>query len=188
MLGLVWAEARDASGRPVIGADGGIPWHVPGEQAHFREVTTGHPVVMGRATWDSLPARVRPLPGRTNVVVTRQDRWSAGADGVIVARSVDEALTAARDAAGGDEVWVMGGAQLYAATVGRADRLEVTEIDLVVDGDAYAPARGEGWVPVSVGEWLTAPTGVRYRFVRHEREQPVTGALGSAARRVIPAG
>ncbi|PJI94024.1 dihydrofolate reductase [Luteimicrobium subarcticum] len=185
MLGLVWAQARDASGRAVIGSEGTIPWHVPEDMAHFRTVTSGHPVIMGRATWDSLPERFRPLPGRTNVVVTRQRGWSAGVDGVLVAASLADAVAQAAHAPGGDETWVMGGAQVYAATIAAADVLEVTEVDLVVDGDAFAPLTEDGWVPVGVGEWLMSSSGVRYRFVRHEREDPAVDTESTALRRLL---
>src|SRR4051812_14638125 len=95
---MIWAEARDR----VIGAGGGIPWHIPGEQRLFKERTADSTVVMGRATWDSLPERVRPLPGRRNVVLTRDPAWSApGAESI---GSVDEVLTRY------DDFWVMGGA------------------------------------------------------------------------------
>lgn len=159
--GLIWAEAADG----VIGADGGIPWHVPEDGAHFRTVTMGAPVVMGRRTWDSLPDRFRPLPGRRNIVVTRQDAWSA--DGAQRAASLDEALALAGDGT----VWVIGGGQLYREAVGTADVLEVTELDLVVPGDAYAPGR-EGFRLVAADPeegWHTSRTGVRYRFRTFER-------------------
>lgn len=182
MLGLIWAQARDAAGRPVIGAGGTMPWHLPEDLAHFKRVTSGHPVVMGRRTWESLPPRFRPLPGRTNVVVTRQDGWApddAVADGgqslgavgapVRVAGSVDDALAVARAAAGADgEVWVMGGAQLYAATIEQADRCVVTEIDAAVEGDTFAPPVPTGW-RAEAGEWATSSTGLRYRMVVHDR-------------------
>ena len=188
-LGLIWAQARDASGRPVIGAGGTMPWHLPEDLAHFRRVTSGHPVVMGRRTWDSLPPRFRPLPGRANVVVTRQRGWSPGvpaaggpapdgarpaAEGgapVRVAGSVDEGLAAAREAArdaGSDEVWVIGGAQLYAATIALADRCVVTEIDAVAKGDTFAPELEDGWVR-EPGEWSTSSTGLRFRVVDARR-------------------
>ncbi|SDF72205.1 dihydrofolate reductase [Cellulosimicrobium cellulans] len=179
MLGLIWAQARDAAGRPVIGAGGTMPWHLPEDLAHFRRVTSGHPVVMGRRTWDSLPPRFRPLPGRLNVVVTRQEAWvpdggrpaDDGGAPVHVAGSVDAALADARAAArasGSDEVWVMGGAQLYAATLVVADRCVVTEIDTVVDGDTFAPEVPAGW-SVHAGDWGTSSTGLRYRVVTHAR-------------------
>lgn len=153
-LALIWAEAHDR----VIGADGGIPWHLPEDMRHFRELTSGSPVVMGRRTWDSLPERFRPLPGRTNIVVTRQAAWSA--PGAEVAHDVEEALALA---AGAETVWVMGGAQLYTAALPLADRVEVTEVDLDVPGDTRAPALGEGW-RTERGEWLESSSGLRYRF------------------------
>lgn len=158
-LALIWAEARDR----VIGADGGIPWHLPEDMRHFRELTSGSPVVMGRRTWDSLPERFRPLPGRSNIVVTRQAEWSAA--GAEVAHTVEEALALT---AGAETTWVMGGAQLYSAALPLADRLEVTEVDLDIPGDTRAPEPGEGW-SAHPGEWLTSTTGLRYRFVRYLR-------------------
>jgi dihydrofolate reductase len=175
VIGLIWAQARDAVGRPVIGADGTIPWHVPEDFAHFRRTTAGHPVVMGRRTWESLPSRVRPLPGRTNVVVTRQPGWSD--DGAVVASSLPAALDLAREAPGGDEVWVMGGGQVYAEAVALADRCVVTEVDLEVAGDAFAPVIDPAeWLPddgSSTG-WTTSsgPAGLRYRIRTHTRDRP----------------
>lgn len=155
-VGLIWAEAKGG----VIGAEGGMPWHVPEDMAHFKDVTLGAPVVMGRKTWDSLPARFRPLPGRGNIVVTRQQDWSE--DGARRAATVAEAVR------GLDRVWIIGGAEIFRQVIGDADRLEVTELDLDVSGDAYAPAR-TGWRLVDEGEWLTSRTGVRYRFLGYER-------------------
>lgn len=104
-VALVWAQ----SPRGVIGRDGALPWHVPEDLAHFKALTAGHPVVMGRATWESLPPRSRPLPGRTNVVLSR----TAGLElpGASVATGLDDALALAAAAAGGDEIWVVGGEQ-----------------------------------------------------------------------------
>ncbi len=161
VIGLVWAQADGG----VIGAEGGIPWDLPEDRKHFAAVTRGATVVMGRATWDSLPGRYRPLPGRRNVVLTHQRGW--GSPGAEVAASLDEAL-----AGGGEDVWVVGGAQVYAAALERADVLEVTEVDLVVAGDTCAPAVGPGWVETSrVPEqgWSTGSGGLRYRFVRYRR-------------------
>ncbi|OJX77028.1 dihydrofolate reductase [Leifsonia sp. 71-9] len=158
-LALIWAEAHDS----VIGADGGIPWHLSEDMRHFRELTAGSPVVMGRRTWDSLPERFRPLPGRTNIVVTRQADWSA--PGAEVAHSVEDALARAGAA---ETVWVMGGAQLYAAALPLADRVEVTEVDLDVAGDTRAPELGDGWT-VRAGEWLESASGLRYRFTTYLR-------------------
>ncbi|MFC8733858.1 dihydrofolate reductase [Luteimicrobium sp. NPDC057192] len=183
MLALVWAQARDAAGRPVIGAGNALPWRVPEDAARFKALTLGHPVVMGRLTWDSLPARFRPLPGRTNVVVSRQPGWApvpddgtpaggdlaAGGATVRVAPTVEEALRLAAEAPGAEETWVIGGAQVYAATIGLADRLAVTELDLEVEGDAWAPPVDASAWRADVGAWETSRTGVRYRFVSYDR-------------------
>jgi dihydrofolate reductase len=151
---MIWAEARDH----VIGAGGTIPWRIPGEQALFKQRTLGSTVVMGRATWESLPARVRPLPGRHNVVLTR-----SRVDGVETAASIDEVL------ARYDDFWVIGGGQVYQAFLPVAGHIVRTEVDLAVDGDAWAPSlSAEDW-PATPGEWQITDTGVRWRVVEHQR-------------------
>jgi len=155
-VGLIWAEARGG----VIGAEGGMPWHVPEDLAHFKEVTMTAPVVMGRKTWDSLPERFRPLPGRENIVVTRSQDWTH--DGVRRAATVADAVR------GFERAWVIGGAEIFRQVIGDADRLEVTELALDVEGDAFAPSRA-GWRLVDEGEWQTSRTGIGYRFLRYER-------------------
>ncbi|OZB79003.1 MAG: dihydrofolate reductase [Microbacterium sp. 14-71-5] len=155
-IGLVWAEAHGG----VIGAGGTMPWHVPEDLAHFKEITLGAPVVMGRRTWESLPERFRPLPGRDNIVITRQAGWTA--DGTRTAGSIADAL------AGLDEAWVIGGGEIFREVIGAADRLEVTELDLDVPGDAFAPSRA-GFRLVSEGEWRTSRTGIRFRFLGYQR-------------------
>jgi len=170
VIGLVWAQARDAAGRPVIGAAGGIPWRVPEDLAHFKATTAEHPVVMGRRTCDSLPRR--PLPGRTNVVVTRRPGWHD--DGATAAGSLAEALGVAAVSPGGDEVWVMGGAQVYAEALPYADRLVVTEIDLEVAGDTFAPAIDlQSWRADDAGAWApsSGPAALRYRIRSYSRAQ-----------------
>ena len=160
-LGMIWAWSRGG----VIGADGTMPWHLPEDLAHFKATTSGRPVIMGRATWDSLPASVRPLPGRRNIVVTRSEDWRA--DGADVAHNPAAAL----DLAGDSDAWVMGGAQIYAALLPLADRCEVTEIDAEFDGDTRLPPLGPEWVPAP-GPWLTSErSGLRYRFVTYTRRE-----------------
>jgi dihydrofolate reductase len=159
-LGLIWAQTLDG----IIGADGGMPWHVPEDLARFRAVTTGHPVLMGRRTWDSIPPRFRPLPDRRNLVLTRDAVWSA--DGAERVASVDDALALV----GAEDVWVIGGGSVYEAAIDRADVLEVTELDLDVDGDTVAPAIDPAlWAVVSTSEWTTSRNGPRYRFLGYER-------------------
>ena len=162
---LIWAQARGGT----IGRDGVMPWHIPEDLAHFRELTLGDPVVMGRRTWDALPARFRPLPGRRNIVVTRTDGWAD--DGAETAGSIAQALEVAGDSAS-ESIWIIGGAQIYAQTMSVADRLEVTEIDSAIDGDAYAPQIGQEWVVTDtdpVEGWHESVSGLPYRFVRYER-------------------
>ena len=132
-VGLIWAEAREG----VIGAQGGMPWHVPEDLAHFKAATLGAPVVMGRRTWESFPARFRPLPGRRNIVVTHREDWtvptptpgaagaSPGASGRVGpagaerAASLEDALALAT-ASGPERIWVIGGGQLYREAIALA--------------------------------------------------------------------
>lgn len=163
-VGMIWAEARGG----VIGADGGMPWHVPEDLAHFKSTTLGAPVVMGRRTWESFPPRFRPLPGRRNIVVTRQDDWTdAGAER---AGSLEAALALASEG-DPDWIWIVGGGQLYREALAGASRLEVTELDVEVDGDTTAPDRSD-WRTVRrdpENGWHTSSSGIRYRFLRCER-------------------
>ena len=155
--------ARAANG--VIGVDGALPWHLPEDMAHFKATTAGAPVVMGRKTWDSLPAKFRPLPGRTNIVVTRQENLSE--KGLQRASSLREALSICEQL-GAPEVWVIGGAQIYAEAEPVAHRAIVTEIDRDFEGDAFAPRFGEGWRETARVAQVAA-SGLPYSFVTLER-------------------
>lgn len=166
MLGLIWAQSVARPGQPsIIGRDGRLPWHLPEDLAHFRAVTRGHPVIMGRRTWDSLPPRFRPLPQRRNIVLTANRDWSA--PGAEAAANPDAALKLASDNA-----WVIGGAAVYAALIGRADRLEVTEVDIDLgppqQGDVAPPSVGPDWRQAA-GGWERSADGVAYRFVTYLR-------------------
>ncbi|RBY90933.1 dihydrofolate reductase [Blastococcus sp. TF02A-30] len=148
-VSLIWAQARGG----VIGADGGLPWHLPEDLALFRRLTTGSTVVMGRRTWESLPERFRPLPGRVNVVLTSDDGWSA--DGARRAASVAQVL------AEHESFWVIGGGAVYAAFLPHADRLVVTDVDTDVAGDTWAPSV-TGWQLVArtpAEGWTTSASG-----------------------------
>ena len=154
-----------------------MPWHVPEDLAHFKAVTMGAPVVMGRKTWDSLSPRFRPLPGRRNVVLSTTLDAAEGAD---VARSVDEVL-----AAGHDELWVIGGAGVYEAFLPHADEVVVTEVDGSFPGDTFAPRLDDGWTPglrLPDDGWLGSTSGLWYRVTWWHREDggstsPVPGVL-----------
>lgn len=159
-LHLIYARAVNG----VIGKDGTMPWHLPEDLAHFKRLTLGHPVVMGRKTWDSLPARFRPLPGRTNMVITRQPDWSE--NGVQRASSLREAL---QFFSSSETVWVIGGAQIYAQALPLADRVEVTEIAQNFDGNAHAPVLGPDWVEAA-REDHTSASGLSFSFVSYVRQ------------------
>jgi dihydrofolate reductase len=149
---IVAAVARNG----VIGAGGGLPWRLPDDLRLFKETTLGHVLVMGRRTYESIG---RPLPGRTTVVLTRQEDWSPGVDDIVVAHDVEEALERARSL--DDEVFVVGGGELYAAALPYADTLAITFVEQEPHGDTWFPevdwddwretARepGDGWVRVT---------------------------------------
>ncbi|MFY8103951.1 MAG: dihydrofolate reductase [Ramlibacter sp.] len=158
-LGLIYARARNG----VIGAGGTLPWHLPADLAHFKAKTQGCPVIMGRKTWDSLPPRFRPLPGRTNIVVTRQGDWQA--PGAARAGSLQEALDLCT---GTETAWVIGGAEIYAQALPLAQVAEVTEIDRDYPGDAYAPTLDPHWVEAERHSH-TDDSGLRYAFVTFRR-------------------
>lgn len=116
----------------VIGVDGGLPWRIPEDLARFKEMTMGHALVMGRATFESIG---RPLPGRSNIVLTRRPDWSH--EGVDTARSLEEALDIARER--GQDVYIAGGADVYEQALPIADSMELTEVDAAPDGDTFFP-------------------------------------------------
>jgi len=160
-IALIYARAANG----VIGKDGAMPWHLPEDLAHFRQLTQGAPVIMGRKTWDSLPARFRPLPGRTNIVVTRQEDWNQ--IGTQRASSLRNALEIAEQT-NPATAWVIGGAQIYAQALPLATRIELTEIARDFDGDAHAPTPGPEWREVERSSHVGS-TGLPYHFVSLRR-------------------
>jgi dihydrofolate reductase len=153
--------ARAANG--VIGRDNTIPWRLPEDMAHFKRLTTGWPVIMGRKTWDSLPPKFRPLPGRANIVITRQPGWKD--TGAETAASLADALALCTASA---EVWIMGGAQIYAQAMPLAERIEVTEIAEDIEGDAYAPPLGPEWRETAREDHVSA-NGMKFSFITYQK-------------------
>jgi dihydrofolate reductase len=161
-LNLIYARAANG----VIGKANTLPWHLPEDLAHFKRHTSGCPVLMGRKTWDSLPPRFRPLPGRRNLVLTRQGAWQA--EGAEPCADLEQALARC---AGAPEVWVIGGAQLYAQALPLAGRVVVTEIARDFEGDAFAPVLGPEWRETAREHHHTNPT-LPFAFVSYERAAP----------------
>ena len=158
-LSLIYARASNG----VIGHRNQLPWHLPEDMARFKRLTNGWPVIMGRKTWDSLPPRFRPLPGRTNIVVTRQPGWQA--PGTSVASSVEDAIAKCGEVA---QAWIIGGAQIYAAAEPLADNIEVTEIAQAFEGDAFAPQLGAQWVEAARESHVSA-SGLNFSFITYNK-------------------
>ena len=161
-LGLIYARARNG----VIGKDNQMPWHLPEDLAHLKQTTLGTPVIMGRKTWDSLPPRFRPLPGRRNIVITRQADW--GAAGALRAATLDEAIALCGDV---PQAWVTGGSEIYRIALPRARTAVVTEIDMDFEGDAFAPRLGDNWHEVA-RERHVSRSGLPYSFVTYSNTTP----------------
>lgn len=158
MTALIWAQSTSG----VIGRDGTIPWQLPEDMARFKDLTMGYTVVMGRRTWESLPARFRPLPGRRNIVLTRNPQYQA--DGAEVITSLDEVLAL-------PDTWVIGGSEIYHLAMPAATRCEVTEVGIdlrLEDEDALAPMLDESWLGTA-GAWQDSSSGLRYRFISYVR-------------------
>jgi dihydrofolate reductase len=164
-LSLVVAVARNG----VIGRDNRLPWRLPDDLAYFKRVTMGHPVVMGRRTWQSIG---KPLPGRTNIVVTHDPAFQA--PGCVVAHSLEEAW---RAAGGADEACVIGGTSLFAETLPLADVIHLTEVEADVEGDTYFPGFDRSaWTETEVERHAAdARHAYPFRIVRLERRSPRPG-------------
>ena len=170
MISLVLAMADNG----VIGKGGGLPWRIADDMKHFKTLTIGKPCIMGRKTWESLPKK--PLPDRPNIVITRNRDFHA--EGAIVVSSLDEAIARAGDAG---VVMIIGGAEIYAAALPRATRIELTEVHAEIEGDTHLPPLDRAiWREIAREDHAT-PDGLRYSFVtleaRRWRADPVPGAL-----------
>jgi dihydrofolate reductase len=171
-VALIAAVARNG----VIGHDNALLWKLPEDMAFFKRTTFGNPVIMGRKTWESIPPRFRPLPGRANIVVTRQPDWHA--DGAQVAHGFEEALELALESIASDphgqRAFVIGGAELYALALPHADELVLTEIDRDYQGDARFPGWTRGdFIEVSREVHTAAPPNdFKFAFTTLRRRVP----------------
>jgi dihydrofolate reductase len=139
VLSLIVAMTPDR----VIGRDNNLPWRLPSDMRRFKDITNGHPVIMGRKTWESIPDKFRPLPGRTNIVVTRKPRYQTG--NALVVNSLLEAKIVAMHSLGSEEFFVIGGGELYREAIHFAQRLYVTKVHAAIDGDAFFPELNGEW-------------------------------------------
>ena len=160
---MIWAQSLDG----IIGQDGEMPWHVPADLAHFQAITQGETVIMGRKTWESLPPAVRPLPGRTNLVISRNEH--AHFEGAISAPlNILDAL---------DDYIVIGGGEIYTIALNKVDTIHQTLIGVNLAGNAqhetYAPHIPDTFTPIYDSGWLDdGPGTIDYRFITHSRNQP----------------
>ena len=149
--------ARATNG--VIGRDGQLPWHLPADLKRFKAQTMGKPMIMGRKTFESFPS---PLPGRRHIVLTRGTNWSA--PGAEVAHTPEQALAMA-----GADAAIIGGAEIFALFLPRADRIELTEVHLDAEGDASVPAFGPGWTEIAREDHAAEANRPAYTFVTRDR-------------------
>ena len=152
-----------AGKKRVIGTKGGMPWYIPEELKRFKEITMGHPIIMGRKTFESIG---KALPGRTNIVITRDPSFAK--EGIVVTHSLEKALRLASDALGNDEVFVIGGGEIYNQAISLADKLYLTYIDKEVEGDVFFPDYSEFKKVVSESDWQQ-PDEFKYKFFELER-------------------
>lgn len=160
MIAAIGARTR------AIGKDNDLLWHIPEDAKHFKDITMGHPVIMGRRTWESIPEKFRPLPGRANIVVSRDGSYQAKDAAVVT--SLDAALAAAASAVGSDEIFIVGGGQLYTEALPRADRLYLTLIDDDAEGDTFFPEYEKEFAKV-ISDESHECKGLSYRFVTLEK-------------------
>lgn len=191
-LAAIWAQA----GNGVIGRNGDMPWYAPEDLAHFKTLTLGAPVVMGRVTWESVPPRFRPLPGRLNLVITHSVSQVEEKDGAVWAPSLDAALGAAQSLApDAPTYWVLGGGSLYAEALHRTDlpgvagrqvaRVERTLFETEIPGDTYAPELGADWALVADGAPVRSEKG--YALATTGEKLPLTMRFQTLRREPVKA-
>ncbi|ETT80914.1 dihydrofolate reductase [Viridibacillus sp. FSL R5-0477] len=147
----------------VIGLNNAMPWHLPGDLAYFKRTTMGKPMIMGRKTFESIG---KPLPGRTNIVITRDEKYVR--EGIVIVHSLEEALAQAKKES--EEIMIIGGEQIFRITLPMADRLYVTKIEKQYEGDTFFPSYDEEWQVVSQSEVNETDDGLKFTYLVYERK------------------
>lgn len=165
-IGMIWAE--DING--VIGKENNLPWNLPEDLQHFRNITTGHPVIMGHKTWQSLPQKYRPLPNRTNIVLSTKFANLGKPDypQTSFVANISQALEVAATSPGCAQVWVIGGEQIFSQFLPLAEKIVMTQIKKAFRGDSFAPKFGAEWSLAESNSdkaWHKSSTGLEYRYL-----------------------
>lgn len=150
----------------VIGKDNKLPWHLPEDMKFFKDTTTGHCVITGRKNYESIPAKFRPLKDRTNIVVTRQEGYAA--EGAVVVQSIEAAIEAAKKT-GDEEIFIIGGADVYRQCMGLADRMYITSIEQEFEGDVFFPEIGPEWA-TAVEITPSVEPSIKYKITIYEKK------------------
>lgn len=161
-INLILAQSTNG----VIGVKNTLPWSLPEDLIRFKQLTMNYPVIMGRKTWDSIPVKFKPLPNRTNLVLTRQEDWSE--TGATAVKDLQSALKLCKDC---ENVWVIGGAQVYEQALPVAHHAFITEIDDFIEGDAFAPKLGPNWKETSYSRHV-AKNSIKYSFTVFTNQSP----------------
>lgn len=159
MISLIVAHDE----KNVIGLNNAMPWHLPGDLAYFKRTTMGKPMIMGRKTFESIG---KPLPGRTNIVITRDEKYAK--EGIVIVHSLEDALAQAKKES--EEIMIIGGEQIFRMTLPMADRLYVTKIEKQYEGDTFFPSYGDEWQVVSQSEVNETEDGLKFSYLVYERK------------------
>jgi dihydrofolate reductase len=166
-LSIIVAVAKNN----VIGRNNDLIWHLPADMKYFKETTAGHSIITGRKNYESIPEKYRPLPNRVNIVVTRQENYVA--PGAVVLPSVDAAIAYAKQLEGHDEIFIIGGGEIYKQSIAKVDKLYITKIEQAFEGDTYFPALDMTyWVESKKSAvFLDEKSGLKYSFCEYVRKQ-----------------
>jgi len=158
MINIIVAHDK----KRAIGKDGKLPWSIPGDLKRFKTLTLGRPVIMGQNTWESIPEKFRPLPFRTNIVLSKDENYKA--PGATVVNDIEKSFEIAKSKSGGEEIFIIGGGEIYKQTLPYADRLYITEVETEVSGDTFFPEYKHIFTK-KLSEEYGESNGLKYKFL-----------------------